>query len=122
MESNSSNNGRSGGPGAVQPLQAPAHRRVKLYQLSGDNQWVDQGTGYVFPTVDKSGDAGHALAAAGSGVLTESDLTDPEAELYLTVVSEEPDASGENHPVLLHQSVQVGQPYQRQQETLIPRQ
>jgi len=103
----------------AQSLQAPAHRRVKLYKLSVDNQWLDQGTGYVFPTVDKSGDANHALAMAGSTPITEGDLMDPEMRLYLTVVSEEPDSSGENHPVLLHHCVQIDQTYQRQQGTLI---
>jgi len=103
----------------AQSLQAPAHRRVKLYKLSADNQWLDQGTGYVFPTVDKTGDANHALAMAGSTPITEGDLMDPEMRLYLTVVSEEPDSSGENHPVLLHHCVQIDQTYQRQQGTLI---
>jgi len=108
-----------GGQPPAQSLQAPAHRRVKLYKLSVDNQWLDQGTGYVFPTVDKSGDPNHALAMAGSTPITEGDLMDPEMRLYLTVVSEEPDASGENHPVLLHHCVQIDQTYQRQQGTLI---
>jgi len=115
---NSSSEDESGGPPA-QSLQAPAHRRVKLYKLSVDNLWLDQGTGYVFPTVDRSGDANHALAMAGSTPITEGDLMDPEIRLYLTVVSEEPDSSGENHPVLLHHCVQIDQTYQRQQGTLI---
>jgi len=117
MQSNSRDDASSQPP--AQSLQAPAHRRVKLYKLSVDNQWLDQGTGYVFPTVDKSGDANHALAMAGSTPITEGDLMDPEMRLYLTVVSEEPDSTGENHPVLLHHCVQIDQTYQRQQGTLI---
>ena len=105
-----------------------ATRRVKLYKLSEECVWSDQGTGFLYfnfedsrETVDAAS-VEEATRAWRNRLVLEDDplddagLRDRTKTLWMTVMAEEP---WEERQVLLHAQIEPETHFQRQQKTLV---
>lgn len=98
-------------------------RRVKLYKLSEECVWSDQGTGFLFynfedsrETVEEATKAWRNRLVLEDDPLEDTTLGDKTKTLWMTVMAEEP---WEERQVLLHAQIDPETHFQRQQKTLV---
>ena len=109
-------------------LRPKAMRRVKLYKLSEECVWSDQGTGFLYfnfedkrdtvdaASVEEATRAWRNRLVLDDDPLDEARLRDRTKTLWMTVMAEEP---WEERQVLLHAQLDPEAHFQRQQKTLV---